>query len=236
MKLQFKDPAWPEELAKLLSFINNETGVFPVIAGGAVRDGILGGPVRDIDMYVGSKEFSRVRYYLFEYANQIMVHQQGSDEYDHQYIWYQQEGELTGELHDDFPLVCKHPINLIGVKAEHYGGMIDGNAITRLFNLSTSQCWIGMDATVGWELGYSSGFEWSVQHGVCEILREYWGKEGTARCAQKLVDKYPTLLWRFCFNKHVDTLLPLKTTRTDPIDIEAVHEWAAKEDEDVFDL
>lgn len=201
-KLQFKDPAWSEALCKLLSYIQDRTGEFCVIAGGAVRDGILGGSVRDIDIYVDNNSFNAVEGAVYGPVDprtwydtdpNINTFQQGEDEYDHQYIWVQKEDASGDELRSAIPALSDYPINLIGVNAAAYGAMIDGKSIVSLFNLTTSQCYIDYDVAVGgWVLGYSEGFRISHDAHLCRILRTSWGREGTVRTATKFLEKYPS--------------------------------------------
>lgn len=203
--LEFKNAEWADSLTSLLDYVYERTSVAGIIAGGAVRDGILGGSVRDIDLYVPANQFYEVGTELYVNKSETSQEEllldfadiggcttfvQGDAEYDHQYIWHTREDTMSKELSTMFPALRDYPVNLIGVDAGAYGGSISGQAIVSLFNLSTSQCW--MEARrEGFITGYSGEFKTSVETRVCKILRSSWGRTGTVKAVKKFLDKYP---------------------------------------------
>ncbi|QXP44078.1 hypothetical protein [Stappia phage SI01] len=87
----------------------------------------------------------------------------------------------------------RKPINLIGV-ADDAMNEVDGPThplgIVRLFNLTTSQAFavLHKERLV---LGCTGAFSADVRSRRCTVLRNDWGRAGTARCVDKLLDKYP---------------------------------------------
>jgi hypothetical protein len=178
---------------RLIADLQN-IGVQAVIAGGYCRDTILGGPIRDIDLYIDHGHWYAARTYLFDTAGEFPVCTsfiQGDPEYDHQYIYNQFEhaaGTFCIAKYTDMRL-HERPINLIGVKAAAYAGGITGVSITSLFNLTTSQCWVD-----GNGYGQSAAFNTLLPHKVLKVTRAGWGRDGTGSCIIKFLTKYPD--WR----------------------------------------
>lgn len=60
-----------------------------VLMGGAVRDTLLGKPVKDYDVYINFEYFSELEAYLeelgLEYEEHLYI--KGDAAYDHQYLW-----------------------------------------------------------------------------------------------------------------------------------------------------
>ncbi|QWY83417.1 hypothetical protein [Rhizobium phage RHph_X3_9] len=159
-----------------------------VIAGGFVRDTLLGGEVRDIDLYCYEDDYGVLAEYLFgpEWFRDMRYFQQGDDEYDHQYISQQVERKPVHRLVQQYPeilLLGQRPINLIGIGQ---GTVVTGECVTGLFNLTSSQAWIDRSG-----LHTSNGFDVGSQHKMVQVLRSEWGREGTARCLRKFLAKYP---------------------------------------------
>lgn len=175
----------------------DEGQVRAFICGGAARDTILGGEIRDIDVYISHEKFAKAREVLTgkhvdawddmcsEFPESLAVTmQQGDEEYDHQYIWVQEELTIPE---------YSHPINLIGVHEDAYDRLADGfsaESIVSLFNLTTSQAWFDREGTVR----STFAFDVSQLNKCVNITREDWGQEGTKRCVIKFLQKYPE--WR----------------------------------------
>lgn len=191
-----------EETVRFLDLVFDRTNVLPVVAGGFVRDALIGGPARDIDMYVDASDYSEVLEFLkkpipMEAGENLIdfldrqgagVEQfsKGHDAYDHQYIQMHEEFEVTDELKTEFPLLfTDRKIDLIALREPQ-----TGDQIISKFNIGISQCYILMDGQ-GYVVETTPAFDADRQFQTITVLRDTWGREATAKSVAKIVAKYP---------------------------------------------
>lgn len=183
---------------KLLGLLDEE-GIDAVIAGGFVRDYLLGGEPRDIDLYISCKHFDRAYKLLREADYDSMTEDQvtffsaRTDEYEHQMIQMQAEFEGGARFKEDYPALAHMPINLIGLRNDTTAWVeIDGPEIIDKFNMSLSQVYIQLG--IGDIIGYGPLVVESMKNRENMVLRETWGIDGTIKAVNKFRVKYPEWL------------------------------------------
>lgn len=178
------------EHAKSLLEHFEDNGIYAFIAGGFIRDNLLGGPWRDIDIYVDANSFTAACELVHEngvgYTKEdAQVFHSGDAEYDHQSISRRREWDC----HDGVESVWgkKFLIDIIGIIPDIF---VDGpNMVVDKFNMSLSQVWMDWNGQVHYTK--LAGDDYKAR--CCTVLREDWGHEKTAKGIRKLKSKYPDL-------------------------------------------
>lgn len=162
--------------------------VHVAIAGGAVRDAIMGSDCRDIDTYVIDGYAETLREYIWP-ANrpEAAVFQQGDLEYDHQSIQECLEAITTNpDLIEKFPFLAEKPVNLVVLKP--HNDVLD---VINVFNLGPSQALVSAHPLHGFKI--SEQFLKDRENDTCTVLRLDWGQRYTQKTIEKLLVKYPHL-------------------------------------------
>ena len=172
-------------------------GIPAVVAGGFCRDYLLGGPIRDIDLYVRIDYFDAVYSYVRNVRDGDAYNQDtvkffsnNTEEYEHQCIQAQIEFESGPVFKDTYPELAEFPVNLIALRNDtEVQAEIDGEWITDRFNMSLSQAWID---NTGPSVQYRPKFHTDVRMVQNTVLRDDWGHAGTIKAVEKFQKKYPT--------------------------------------------
>lgn len=177
------------ELRELQNWLG-ERGHKAVVCGGALRDEFNIKPVRDIDLYVDSNEWTKIYDLLtdvtWNYAN-VEWFQNGDDAYEHQYIQMHEEFDLSDHLKAVWPEIANHKIDLVGLRNDStVTADIDGRQIAERFNLGMSQIWLEPQG-----VRFTQQFADDMRNRVNTVLRTDWGFEGTRKAADKFLAKYP---------------------------------------------
>lgn len=186
-------------------------GIQAVVCGGAIRDALLGGPVRDIDLYVAINQFEDAARKLWptlwpedtwdrpspwSHAEHL---KKGDGEYDHQSI----HGHL--ELIHEYGL-----INLIAVDMR-----VTVDNVIGKFNIALNQIGLGVGG-----VDFTSECYSDIRNGTATVLRENWGVAGTQNAVRKLRDKYPNLEFKFSDgNAYSDKELEYRATGQASLDL-----------------
>lgn len=183
------------ELRQFLTYVR-EHGFPAVVAGGFLRDYLNDKPIRDIDLYISCGYFENLYRILreahpYEAYNHdtFSLFARNTDEYDHQMIQCQTEFEGGPTFQAQFPALAGHPINLIGLRDDtEVQAKVDGESITRCFNLTMSQVWV---SDTDQFIRYTPQFRIDMKLKQNTVLRSKWGHEGTIKAVNKFTAKYP---------------------------------------------
>jgi hypothetical protein len=155
-----------------------------VIAGGFVRDTIMGVEHRDVDIYCPEEAWDRVQSHTLYDTPKDQWEAEESEAYIHQSISLQYEADVLPILALRWPVLFKgHKANIIGLN-DHAD--CSGPDIVSRFNFGICQAWLDYQS-----YGVSEAFKSDVRNKQITLLRTDWGREASERQYEKLRQKYP---------------------------------------------